>query len=161
MEFGHAVFKRVLRQGPKNAIETIWDRNPPTRSKKNVVENGLGCCGIYSTPRFAVALVFWEGRQPLPRVLDRYPTKVFNSTLLSAIHIRRMREILLKSNHKRKFQTFGRGRGTVLEGGSRYHFRRGMGTLLHSQSSFEYRIINLYDFQEHSSNTHTRIHNHN
>ena len=34
MEFGHAVFERVLRQGPKKAIETILDRNPPRKSKK-------------------------------------------------------------------------------------------------------------------------------
>ena len=30
------------------------------REEKNVVENGHGCCGIYST-RFAVALVFGRG----------------------------------------------------------------------------------------------------
>ena len=60
VEFEHAVFEKVLRKGPKKAIETIWDRNPPRKGKKNVVENGHGCCGIYST-RFAVALVFGRG----------------------------------------------------------------------------------------------------
>ena len=34
-------------------------------------------------------------------------------------------------------------------------------TLLNSQSSFDHGIINFYDFQGHSSNTYTRIHNHN
>ena len=61
MEFGHAVFERVLLQGPRKAIETISDQNPPRKSKKNVVENGHDCCGIYSTPCFAVVLVFGRG----------------------------------------------------------------------------------------------------
>ena len=34
VEFGHADFERVLRQGPKKVIETIRDRNPPRKSKK-------------------------------------------------------------------------------------------------------------------------------
>ena len=51
------------------------------------------------------------------------------------------------------FRTSGRGEGTILVGGK--------GTQLHYQPYFDYRIINLNDFQEHLSNTYTRINNHN
>ena len=60
VEFRHAVFMRVLRQGPKKAIETLRERNPHRKSKTNVVEYQHGCCGIYSTTRFAVAWFLGE-----------------------------------------------------------------------------------------------------
>ena len=60
VEFGHAIFfvralRRPLKQFKTGTIH-------PQEEQKNVVENGHGCCGIYSTPRFAVALVFGRGR---------------------------------------------------------------------------------------------------
>ena len=51
MRSSREFFIRELRR----VIETIWDRNPPRKSKKYVVEYRHSCCGIYSTPGFAVA----------------------------------------------------------------------------------------------------------
>ena len=92
-----------------------------------------------------------EGR----RICYRYPAKVYNSTLLSfrVFHVRATCEFDWNPILIENFRSSGGVGGTILGGGRL--------TIIHFQSSLDYGIIKWYGFQEHSSNTYTRIHNYN